>query len=328
MSSKTGSRKKPNRKYNFKVIDVKPDGNCFFRAIYKSAKHSGNLENLVNCFLDKPLSEYVKSERTFIMDMREKLVKSIEEGNDGGQISAIYHHLSAFDESDEEAMETYTLIVESLPAWISERFEKPPKSLLEFRTAVCVNIRKQGTFVSQIEIDIFKYLNETFCNTPEKNTVLTIFASPPKVDVDISHINILNVANIHYKYLRSYESVDNESASKSSSSFSKSKDKPFEFLDSSTSSSTSNGSSTSSETRELMKGFKAFMIKEKIEKKEKPEQKEKPITHRGRTRSATRKNLTVYPRVENKKPTHPPAIDETHPDWEEQLKNFPMLQFK
>jgi hypothetical protein len=326
MSSKQSSRKKPARKYNFKVIDVKGDGNCFFRAIYKSAKHSGNLENLVKCFLDKPVSAYINAERTFIMDMREKLAKSIEDGKDGGQVSSIYSHLSGFDVSDEESMETYTLIVESLPAWISTRFEKPPKSLAEFRSAVCENIRKQGTYVSQIEIDIYKYLNDTYCNTPEKQTILSIFASPPKVDIDITHINILNVANIHYKYLRSYESVDNESASKTSSSFSKSSDSPFEFLDSSTSS--SNDSSTSSETRELMKGFKTFMLKEKITKKEKPEKKEEPITTRGKTRSATRKNLTVYPRVENKKTTHPPEIDDTHPEWEEKLRENPMVRFK
>jgi hypothetical protein len=215
---KTTSASK-GRKYNFKVIDVKPDGNCFFRAIYKSAKHSGNLAKLVSCFLDKPLPHYNTHERDFIMDMREKLAKSIENGNDGGQINEIFQHLSGFDITDKEAMETYSLIVDSLPSWISTRFAKPPKSLTEFRSEVCKNIRKQGTYVSQIEIDIFKYLNDTFCNTPDKHVVLTIFATTPKVDINLDHINILNVANIHYKYLRSYQSIDNTSVSKSSSSF-------------------------------------------------------------------------------------------------------------
>ena len=215
---KTTSTSK-GRKYNFKVIDVKPDGNCFFRAIYKSAKHSGNLAKLVSCFLDKSLPHYNNHERDFIMDMREKLAKSIENGNDGGQINEIFQHLSGFDITDKEAMETYSLIVESLPSWISTRFAKPPKSLTEFRTEVCKNIRKQGTYVSQIEIDIFKYLNDTFCNTPDKHVTLTIFATTPKVDINLDHMNILNVANIHYKYLRSYESIDNTSVSKSSSSF-------------------------------------------------------------------------------------------------------------
>ena len=215
---KTTSASK-GRKYNFKVVDVKPDGNCFFRAIYKSAKHSGNLAKLVSCFLDKSLAHYNNHERDFIMDMREKLAKSIEEGNDGGQINEIFQHLSGFDVADKEAMETYSLIVDSLPSWISTRFAKPPKSLPEFRTEVCKNIRKQGTYVSQIEIDIFKYLSDTFCNTPDKHVTLTIFATSPKVDINLDHINILNVANIHYKYLRSYQSIDNTSVSKSSSSF-------------------------------------------------------------------------------------------------------------
>ena len=215
---KTTSASK-GRKYNFKVVDVKPDGNCFFRAIYKSAKHSGNLAKLVACFLEKPVSHYNTHEREFIMDMREKLAKSIEEGNDGGQINEIFQHLSGFDITDKEAMETYSLIVDSLPSWISTRFAKPPKSLTEFRSEVCKNIRKQGTYVSQIEIDIFKYLNDTFCNTPDKHVTLTIFATTPKVDINLDHINILNVANIHYKYLRSYQSIDNTSVSKSSSSF-------------------------------------------------------------------------------------------------------------
>lgn len=206
------------RKYTFKVIDVKGDGNCFFRAIYKSAKHSNNLLKLVNCFLDKPFDEYVNSEKTFILDMREKLAQSIEQGNDGGQISCIFENLSSFTND----LETYKIILDSLPSWIKETFPKPPKTLDEFRSEVCKNIRKQGTYVSQIEIDIFQYLNNTFCNEPEKHVILTIFASQPKnnEDVDLSHINILNVANIHYKYLRSYESIDNESKSKSSSAFS------------------------------------------------------------------------------------------------------------
>jgi len=213
-------KKSTGRKYTFKVIDVKGDGNCFFRAIYKSAKHSNNLLKLVNCFLDKPFDNYVNNERTFITDMREKLAKSIEEGNDGGQIEGIFYNLAHFTDD----IETYKAIIESLPKWIGERFPKPPNSLDEFRNEVCKNIRKQGTYVSQIEIDIFQYLNNTFCNQPDKHVILTIFASTPKSSdaVDLSHINILNVANIHYKYLRSYESIDNESKSKSSSAFSSS----------------------------------------------------------------------------------------------------------
>ena len=217
-------RKPPTRKYTFKVIDVKGDGNCFFRAIYKSAKHSNNLLKLVNCFLDKPFDEYVNNERTFIMDMREKLAKSIEEGNDGGQVEGIFHNLAHFTDD----IESYEMIIDSLPKWIGECFPKPPKSLEEFRNEVCKNIRKQGTYVSQIEIDIFQYLNNTFCSEPDKHVILKIFATTPKNndDVDLSQINILNVANIHYKYLRSYESIDNESKSKSSSAFSSSSSSP------------------------------------------------------------------------------------------------------
>jgi hypothetical protein len=210
------------RKYNYKVVDVKPDGNCFFRAIYKSAKHSGNLENLVKCFLDKSLSTYVNSERVFITDLREKLAKSIEDNQDGGVIEGMFGYLNGFVTADkkEDLMASYKEVINSLPAWMSIEFSSPPKDLAKFREAFCKNIRKQGTFVSQIEIDIFKYLNDTFCNTPEKHTILNMFMSPPTRAIDTSQINIVNVANIHYKYLRSYESVDFESKSKSSSSFS------------------------------------------------------------------------------------------------------------
>ncbi len=219
-------RKPPARKYTFKVINVKGDGNCFFRVIYKSAKHSNNLLKLVNCFLDKPFDIYVNSEKTFILDIREKLAKIIEEGNDGGQIAGMFEYLSAFtntsNSNDENNIENYKEILESLPAWIKKTFPKPPKSLEEFRNEICKNIRKQGTYVSQIEIDIFHYYNNTFCNESDKHVVLSIFATQPKnnEDVDLSHINILNVANIHYKYIRSYESIDNEPKSKSSSIFS------------------------------------------------------------------------------------------------------------
>ena len=86
--------KKPS--VNFTVVDVMGDGNCFFRAIYKCAKYSGNLEKIVSCFLDKPVSHYEANELDFIIDMREKIAKSIEEGNDNNNVQEMYKYLNDF----------------------------------------------------------------------------------------------------------------------------------------------------------------------------------------------------------------------------------------
>jgi len=286
--------------YNYRQINVKGDGNCFFRAIYKSAKDSGNLIKLVKCFLEdsfENFDHYNIHERDFIMDMREKLARSIESEQDGGQVKAIFENLHGFDVNDKEAMETYTLIVETLPSWISSRFTKPPKTLKESREAVCENIRRQGTYVSQIEIDIFKYINDTFCSEPEKHVKLNVIVTAPQNDINLSEINIINVGNIHYQYLArktstkqasstfsaktaSSSSAKSKSTTLSSAkssdssdtklskalqkqlrkSNSSSKDK-FEFLKSSSSS--SSASSLSDETKDLMASFKEFVSKTK-----------------------------------------------------------------
>jgi hypothetical protein len=296
MPPRKSTTKPSSTKYNYKIIDVSPDGNCFFRAIYKSTKDSGNLEKFTQCFLSKSYEHYNTHERDFILDLREKLAKSIEEENDGGVIEGMFGYLNSFHTADKkhDLMESYKEVINSLPAWMSVEFSSPPKDIAKFRAAFCKNIRKQGTYVSQIEIDIFKYLNDTFCNTPEKHTVLNMFMSSPPRDINLSQINIINVANIHYKYLANALSVKSASSSFSSTTASSSspasasttlstikssdssdtklsksiqkqlRDKQSSPTSSSTSTSdSSNASSLSSETKELMADFKKFVLKSK-----------------------------------------------------------------
>ena len=248
--------KKPS--VNYKVVDVKGDGNCFFRAIYKSAKYSGNLEKLINCFLDKPLSHYEANELDFIVDMREKIAKSIEEDNDNNIVSEMYKYLNDFATNDdlkkEDLQETYKAVLESLPEWMSKRFKKPPTDYKKFKQNFCKYIRRPGTYVSHIEIEIFKYLNDTFCSTPDKHVILNIFNTPPKENIDISAINILNKFEIHYNYLRANETIGRRSPkspsfSSQKSATSTSSSSPFEFLDTSSSSSSSNPSQESSSSK-------------------------------------------------------------------------------
>lgn len=285
---------------NFTVVDVMPDGNCFFRAIYKSAKHSGNLEKLINCFLDKPLSHYEANELDFIVDMREKIAKSIEEDNDNNIVSEMYKYLNDFatneDLKKEDLQETYKAVLEALPEWMSKRFKKPPTDYEKFKQNFCKYIRRPGTFVSHVEIEIFKYLNDTFCNTPDKHVILNIFNTPPKENIDISAINILNKFEVHYNYLRANETIGRRSpksprfpSQKSTTSTSSSNS--FEFLDTSSSSqpskpsqessqessssssskpsvlssrNSSSSSSASPETKKLLKAFSAHVNKLKL----------------------------------------------------------------
>lgn len=279
---------------NFKVINVLGDGNCFFRAIYKCAKHSysknaenenvNNLEKLVKCFLSKSYEHYNNNELDFILDMREVIAKSIEDGNDNNEVYGMFTYLNNFvanpDLKKEKLKTTYKAVLEAIPQWMSTRFKKPPTDFEKFKQIFCKYIRRQGMYVCHVEINILKHLIETNCNTPDKHIILNVYNQEPKVDIDITAINILNRAEIHYNYLRSIESIKSDPKSRKSSKFSSSANitnSSQSSLSSDTSTASSSPQSSSSSNFELLDSSSSPQSSSSSPEELKPKSKPKAV---------------------------------------------------
>ena len=137
--------KRSIKRYRKKV--VKGDGSCFFRAVYQSAHSSGLLSKVCAA-----LRVECATEAEFITGARTRLSETIRENEDGGYVASAYRYLSKLD------VDTYKLIINTMPDWLSEAFPEPPKSLRAFRRVIYDSVLEPSNWVGQIEVDLVRAL--------------------------------------------------------------------------------------------------------------------------------------------------------------------------
>ena len=145
MSAKVQSMKRTAPRYKKKV--VKGDGSCFFRAVYQSARAANLLEKVCDA-----LQVTCASEAEFIVSARTRLSDTIRKNKDGGYVASTYKYLSKLD------MDTYKIILDTMPDWLSEAFPEQPKSMRTFRRVLSDSIMEQSNWVGQIEVDLTRAL--------------------------------------------------------------------------------------------------------------------------------------------------------------------------
>jgi hypothetical protein len=139
-------------RYRKKV--VKGDGSCFFRAVYQSARAANLLEKVCDALQLAATASSNKSmtEAEFIVGARTRLSETIRKNKDGGYIANTFKYLSKLD------TETYKVIIDTMPDWLSEAFPEPPKNLRVFRRVLSESILEQSNWVGQIEVDLTRAL--------------------------------------------------------------------------------------------------------------------------------------------------------------------------
>ncbi len=172
---------------NKSVIDVKDDGNCFYRAIYGYAylhnmldspimrnfdcyqnMTQDDIQKLTDSFLQRKryktqpeiykdiLKKYDNSrEDLWVQCMRNYIasqIRIIDERNAGNKLVSIY---KSFIECDEE---TYIAILDAMPGWMKEVFPTKPSSFDDFKNEYANHIEKDCTWVAETEIRIFRHI--------------------------------------------------------------------------------------------------------------------------------------------------------------------------
>ena len=185
---------------NFKLIDVKGDGSCFYRSIYHSIRNTIMLEKIIRFFNylyneDVELS-YNPSEYGFVKFTRLLLAKLIFSRNDYKIVKDVFKYLNTLDE------DTYNQVVSSFPDWFVKSysyFKKMPEH--NFRIYLGTSIEKTKNWVSQIEINIIQKVLEEIGIT----IIILNNTVKRKIKFKKNEIYILNIDEYHYKSIVPYD---------------------------------------------------------------------------------------------------------------------------
>ena len=196
---------------SFKVKGYKPkltenltDGDCYYSAIYRSAKYHRLLNRLFEC-----LRIPIDSEKGFIKGLRELVAASIE----GGDARSSYE---SYKENFENDLETLELQIENSPDYLQEFInkkivekEKSKKvkfySYEEYAKELSNHIKQHNTWAGELEVLLVKNILES-CHI-----ILDFYSSnkggaPPKILPmkvgDYFYIYLYNYREIHWKHYK------------------------------------------------------------------------------------------------------------------------------
>ena len=197
---------------SFKVQGYKPEltdnldqGDCYYSAIYRSAKHQNLLEHLFDC-----LRIPIDSEKYFIKAIREIVAASIE----GGDARSSYE---SYKDTFENELETLKIQIEDSPGYLRKFLDKKIKEKEKSRNPDKVkfytydqyakelseNIKQHKTWAGELEVIIVKNVLET-CGI-----IIDFYSSnkggkPPKLLPmkvgDKYYIYLYNENEIHWKH--------------------------------------------------------------------------------------------------------------------------------
>ena len=206
--SKSSSRSVISRE----LVDVKGDGDCFFHALYGAARDHGLLDKVAsslqgekNSCLDKMnnrrtsfhgsvgLSHSNSARRdAFIECFREYLAYAIKHVS--------FPIITEFYDTTREIFVHGGVNMQQMGAfadWMQDAIKK--ESIEEFAKIVADHVGTKGVWISQLEYDIIKHVLEK-CNVYLLPVVSTLEGAPKEIREN--ELQLLNMCNVHYKYIR------------------------------------------------------------------------------------------------------------------------------
>ena len=178
----------PTYNTRYKIIDVKGDGSCFYRAIFLILKNQKNIMNFVKCFNQRSGLKETITEDEFVNWIRIKTlsVKTLT-GKDNDISKSTYTYLNNLNTTE------YKTQIESTWNLDNLKYNKP-KTLKEFRTIISEYIANINKYANQYDKDLIETFTEGIFN-------INVLQMLPELDYDFkaNNLYILRVNNNHYK---------------------------------------------------------------------------------------------------------------------------------
>ena len=144
--------------YEYDVVDVASDGNCFFNALFLAAKNAGCLEKMSGSFhtsSSETCRSTILSHLSFFVQCARIAILPVIEP----ELIKMYLNLSTQTSQDLAA------IMHSLPVWIADAMRNPTMTKEKFLSAAFANILTPNTWVGQVEVEaVTAWLNKSGVN--------------------------------------------------------------------------------------------------------------------------------------------------------------------
>lgn len=198
------------KSFKYKLMDVKGDGDCFFRALHGAAFHQGILVKVAKCFtfsnrrdcwddLNENLRNTSHNDREvlFVACVRRYLAERIRTGKENAILRRTWDLLRVMDEEDAKDIMADWLI----DAYQNSRvfYNEIDSSYPSFVNRVADGVQQRGNWVSELEVTIVKKVLEA------KRIILLIASNndvPDALPLSPHILVLVNVNNAHYMYMR------------------------------------------------------------------------------------------------------------------------------
>jgi hypothetical protein len=181
-------------------------GDCFYSAIYRSAKERGYLEDFVEC-----LGLDITDEKKFIQSLRNVIADEILNDHLPGTKTR-EGFLDAYDfllQNYADSPEMYKTIIRGFPYWFQKKFANGPGEKKAFLKELATHTMTMTQWVGEIEFKIAQRLFKSYCgvelqshyvsrdyNSNDEEKMIEL----PKIYNGVPVFHLVNLGEAHYEY--------------------------------------------------------------------------------------------------------------------------------
>ena len=186
--------------------DVGDQGDCFFEALYRSARHAGMLDDLCKCLpigesrhcCDRDISRGTEiSEQDFIRCVRESLARAIAVFPN---YQNHYHHIRSLDQVNRET------VLDQQPQWLQQIWKTHGQTYEDFirECAGARGIAQNGNWVGQLDVEVLqRILRDCGIHMPTPVSRRNVEQAEAYVqnDFDGYALQLVCIGDVHYNWV-------------------------------------------------------------------------------------------------------------------------------